>query len=187
MTKINRKNAEARINEMLNRRTKMTETEFMSFAEEVKENCIADLKKYITGQVVRAAFDETQAHGVIGTGRTTYADIEILTEAEIEEEIEEEIAAEIEVAEKNTEQKAPRAKVVKNYTKVNGKTYNAANMISASRRDQMEAKGYELKDISYVESAQEAYNRLAETFKSVRIYSYSKKVNGTRYMYAMCK
>ena len=72
------------------------------------------------------------------------------------------------------------------YRTKEGKTLEAYG-ISEKRYEQMEKNGYCWRSVSCHETDQEAYDRLAKEFKTVRIYSQGTRIRGYRSLYAMVK
>lgn len=200
MAKINRKDAAERIAAMLNGRTQMTEAEYNEFIEELKANTVKDLAQCFRAGIVTNP-DGTR-YACIATMHRFYAKVEIIDEfvEEVAQQFEDEdndqdyldavdalINEETEEPKTEKKAKAPKVKEVLNYTNKKGRTYNAANMISNPRFAQMLHKGYTRQQVFLEETVQEAYDRLAETFETVRIYSDIKLENGIRTKYAMCR
>lgn len=185
MAKINRNDAAERIAEMLNGCTQMTETEYNSFIEELKANTVKDLAKCFRAGIVTNP-DGTR-YACIATMHRLYARVEIIEEeSNFEEAVESAKAAAEEVIKMNEEE--PKFIFsVSHYTNNKGKTYDAHNMISKSRAEQMVSKGYTYELVNTGELAQEAYDRLIKKFDVVRIYSQTTRVKGFHTFYAMCK
>lgn len=133
-------------------------------------------------------------------GKTVYQ-VRVLFEGYGEDEFVEEVAQQLEDEENeqeyldavndliNEESTAEETKIisVSHYTNKKGKTYDAHNMISKSRAEQMQSKGYTYELVNTGELAQEAYDRLSKIFDTVRIYSQTTRVRGYHEFYAMCK